>query len=111
METYCKQEEAREGTLNLITHVQADPAHESDANALIPAIESTKERGLAPEEVLADSLYGSDKNCQEAEQPPTSLAGKLLPTPGRLGGSKYHLMLLRKARWQGLDQCSIFLGP
>ena len=37
METYCMQEEAREGTLNLITHVQVDPAHESDANALIPA--------------------------------------------------------------------------
>jgi hypothetical protein len=68
METYCKQEEAREGTLNLITHVQVDPAHESDANALIPAIESTKERKLSPEEVLADSLYGSDENCQEAEQ-------------------------------------------
>ncbi|MFH1933237.1 MAG: transposase [Pseudomonadota bacterium] len=68
METYCKEEEAREGTLNLITHVQVDPAHESDANALIPAIESTKERSLAPEEVLADSLYGSDENCQEAKQ-------------------------------------------
>jgi hypothetical protein len=68
METYCKEEEAREGTLNLITHVQVDPAHESDANALIPAIESTKERNLSPEEVLADSLYGSDENCQEAKQ-------------------------------------------
>jgi hypothetical protein len=68
METYCKEEEAREGTLNLITHVQVDPAHESDANALISAIESTKERNLSPEEVLADSLYGSDENCQEAEQ-------------------------------------------
>jgi len=70
METYCKQEEARDGTLNLITHVQVEPAHESDANALIPAIESTKERDLSPEEVLADSLYGSDENenCQEAKQ-------------------------------------------
>ncbi|MBW1703421.1 MAG: transposase, partial [Deltaproteobacteria bacterium] len=37
-----------------------------NANALIPAIESSKERGLAPEEVLADALYGSDKNCQDA---------------------------------------------
>jgi hypothetical protein len=68
METYCKQEEAKEGTLNLITHVQVDPAHESDANALIPAIESTKQRNLSPEEVLADSLYGSDENCQQAKQ-------------------------------------------
>ena len=68
METYCKQEEARDGTLNLITHVQVESAHESDANALIPAIESTKHRNLSPEEVLADSLYGSDENCQEAKQ-------------------------------------------
>jgi hypothetical protein len=68
METYCKDKEAREETLNLITHVQVDPAHESDANALIPAIDSTKDRNLSPEEVLADSLYGSDENCQEAKQ-------------------------------------------
>lgn len=68
METYCKDKEAKEKTLNLVTHVQVDPAHESDANALIPAIESTKERGLAPEEVLADALYGSDENSQGAKQ-------------------------------------------
>ena len=66
METYCKDEEVKEKTLNLITHVQVDPAHESDANALIPAIESSKERSLAPEEALADALYGSDENSQEA---------------------------------------------
>jgi hypothetical protein len=68
METYCKDEEAKEESLNLITHVEVEPAHESDANALIPAIKSSKERGLAPEELLADSLYGSDENLQEAAQ-------------------------------------------
>ena len=80
METYCREEEAREGALNLITHVQVDPAHESDANALIPAIESSKERGLAPEEVLADSLYGSDENVQEAAQLGVEVVA---PTMGR----------------------------
>src|SRR4030067_2673112 len=35
--------------------------------ALIPAIESTKESGLAPKEVLADSLYSSDENCEAAK--------------------------------------------
>ena len=35
---------------------------------MIHAIESTGERSLAPEEVLADSLYGSDENYQEAKQ-------------------------------------------
>ena len=68
METYCKDEGAKEKSLNLITHIQVEPAHESDANALIPAIESSKGRGLAPEELLADTLYGSDENCQKAEK-------------------------------------------
>jgi hypothetical protein len=66
METYCKDEDVKEESLNLITHVQVEPAHESDANALIPAIESTGGRGLAPEELLADTLYGGDENCQKA---------------------------------------------
>jgi hypothetical protein len=66
METYCKDQDAKEESLNLITHIEVEPAHESDANALIPAIEASKERGLAPEELLADTLYGSDENCQKA---------------------------------------------
>jgi hypothetical protein len=66
METYCKDEDAREESLNLITHIEVEPAHESDVNALIPAIESSKERGLDPEELLADTLYGSDENSQKA---------------------------------------------
>ncbi len=68
METYCKDEEAKDTTLNLITHVQVEPAHESDANALVTALKSTKRRDLAPKEVIADALYGSDENCQKAEQ-------------------------------------------
>jgi len=68
METYCKDKESKDKTLNLITHVQVEPAHESDANALIPAIQSAQERELGPKVTLADSLYGSDENCREAEQ-------------------------------------------
>lgn len=70
METYTKTEDDVEKaqTLNLITHVEVEQSHKSDANALIPAIETTKEQGLAPEEVLADSLYGSDENCQTVQE-------------------------------------------
>jgi hypothetical protein len=68
METYYKDEDLKEKTLNLITHIQVEPAHASDANALIPAIESSDERGLAPRELLADTLYGGDENCQKAEK-------------------------------------------
>jgi len=69
METYTDTQDGSEKakTLNLITHVEVESAYESDANALIPAIESTRERDLAPKEVLADSLYGSDENVQIAK--------------------------------------------
>ena len=53
---------------NLITHVKVEAAHESDANALIPAIEDAAKRGLAPKELLADSLYGSDDNVEKAKE-------------------------------------------
>ncbi len=65
-ETYSKGEEEKK--LSLITHVQVESADNSDANALIPMIEETQKKGLGPEEVLADSLYGSDENCEKAKE-------------------------------------------
>lgn len=68
LETYSR--EAPEGSapkLELITHVQVEPAHKSDAHALIPALEAVAEKDLAPKEVLVDSLYGSDENCEAAK--------------------------------------------
>ena len=47
--------------------MEVQRACESDAHALLPALESTIERGLAPAQVLADSLYGSDENTEKAE--------------------------------------------
>lgn len=68
METFCDDENNKEDSLNLITHVEVEPAHKSDANALMPAIESTEERNLKPTELSADSLYGSDENNERAKQ-------------------------------------------
>ena len=69
METYSPEENKDHSNpkLELITHVQVEPANESDAHALIPALEATAERGLEPNEVLADSHYGSDENCEAAK--------------------------------------------
>ena len=69
METYTDTDdkEVKSKTLNLITHVELERACESDAQALIPAIESTQKRGLGPNELEADSLYGSDENHQVAK--------------------------------------------
>jgi hypothetical protein len=83
METYCdsEDEQTKERTLNLITHVEVEPAHVSDAHALIPALGSAKERGLAPEEVLADSLYGSDENGEKAKEMGVEIISPAMGTP------------------------------
>jgi hypothetical protein len=69
METYTdtEEKEVKSKTLNLITHVEVEKACDSDAQALMPAIESTKKRGLCPHELEADTLYGSDENYQGAK--------------------------------------------
>jgi hypothetical protein len=63
METYSPQKSQP----NLITHVKVEAAHQSDANALLPAIEDVAKRNLVPTELLADSLYGSDDNLGKAK--------------------------------------------
>ena len=66
METYTA-EDNKDGTKpDVITYVEVEPAHVSDAHALIPAIKSTQDRDCAPEALLADSLYGSDENIETA---------------------------------------------
>jgi hypothetical protein len=64
-ESFSTSEETN--TLNLITSIIVEPAHKNDANALIPLIEATTQLGLKPTEVLADTAYGSDENCQKAK--------------------------------------------
>lgn len=65
METYSPDSESK--NLSLITHIAVNPANNSDAHALIPALATTQSQELAPEEVLADTLYGSDDNVTEAK--------------------------------------------
>jgi len=64
METYSPDKTQPD----LITHVSVEAAHKSDANALLPAVEDTRERNLAPTELLADSLYGGDENIETAKE-------------------------------------------
>ena len=88
METFSKDKEDGDGSLNLITHVAVEPAHNSDANAVIPAIESTKQRDLNPKELTADSLYGSDDNHEKAKEHGVEL---IAPTMGSIEGGKLSL--------------------
>lgn len=84
METYSTEDEDKD-SLRLITHVQVEQAHQSDANALIPAIESAETAGLKPREVLADSLYGSDDNCRKAEKHDVEVVAPVMGGPGKDG--------------------------
>ena len=64
METYSPDKSQPD----LITHVKVEAAHESDAQALLPAIEDVEARKLSPTELLADSLYGGDANVEKARK-------------------------------------------
>ena len=64
METYSPDKSQPD----LITHVKVEAAHHSDAHALLPAIDETQKRDLAPTELLADSLYGGDDNMEQAKE-------------------------------------------
>jgi hypothetical protein len=88
METFCKDEEEKDNTLNLITHVAIEPAHNSDTNALVPAIESAKTKDLKPGKLSADSLYGSDDNVEKAKELNVEL---IAPTMGTVKVNKMSL--------------------
>ena len=69
METYNQHEnpDEKEKELNLITHVAVQTACESDSNALVPAIKDAQNRQQGPDELLGDTLYGSDDNHRAAK--------------------------------------------
>lgn len=95
METYTDTDDADEKarTLNLITHVEVERAHQSDANALIPAIESAQEKDLCPKQLLADALYGSDQNVQTAATKGVEVISPPMGTEkqGTIGLSDFHI--------------------
>ena len=68
METYTPPDEKDETKPDLITYVEVQPAHMSDANELLPALKSAQARECRPEMVTADSLYGSDDNVLAAAE-------------------------------------------
>lgn len=52
----------------LISGVEVEPAHCADADALVPMLDQLDEHDRLPEQISADTLYGSDDNAVEAEQ-------------------------------------------
>jgi hypothetical protein len=89
METFTEHEaEKKDPTeLNLITYVDVEKASESDAQALIPAIEATLEKDIAPVELQAAAVYGSDENSQQAKDPDVELVSPTMGTEKQNGTS------------------------
>jgi hypothetical protein len=67
METYEERDPDKTPSIKLITYVQVESASVHDVHAVMPALEAVEARGHKPEQVLADSAYGSEENLQKAE--------------------------------------------
>ncbi len=72
-----KDKTEKEKQLNLITHVAVESASQHDTHAVDPAIEAACERGLKPKEILGDSQYATESNCEKARDKDVELVGPL----------------------------------
>ena len=59
--------------VELITHVEVTDACASDTEATVPTLEALARRDLQPEELVADTTYGSADNAVEAARQGTEL--------------------------------------
>lgn len=65
----CQEENA----FQVITHVAVTPSSGSDADVTVPLVESLEQRQIRPQELFADTSYGSGHNTFEAERRGTEL--------------------------------------
>lgn len=93
METYSENKSQP----NLITHINVEAANESDSNALLPTIANATQRGLAPTELLADTLYGSDDNVEKAKDLGITVIAPVM-------GAKENVILLADFTFSDSDQ-------
>jgi len=75
METHTEKAKTKDDAprLDLFTHVSVEPAHKHDPKAVEPALEDVSERGNRPQELAADTLYGSQDNVESARSGGTEL--------------------------------------
>lgn len=52
----------KENPYQVVTHVEVNGANQSDQHATLPVVEALIEKGLAPQELNADTGYGSGEN-------------------------------------------------
>ena len=68
-------------TVNLITHVEVTDACASDEHATMPVLEALAQRGQRPDELVADTAYGSGDNAVAAERRGTELVSPVKGPP------------------------------
>ena len=68
-------------TVNLITHVEVTDACASDEHATMPVLEALDRRGHRPDELVADTAYGSGDNAVAAERMGTEVVSPVKGPP------------------------------
>ena len=68
-----KTDNDKTDTVNMITHVAVTDACASDEHATMPVLEALEERGQRPDELVADTAFGSGDNAIHAERLGTEL--------------------------------------
>lgn len=93
METFQEEDgesNSKDRIPNLITYAEVEPAHVSDEGAVAPSIQETKDRGCKPNELVADTAYGSDDNIGQSARAGTEL---IAPAKGQ-PKSKENMLIL-----------------
>jgi hypothetical protein len=80
------QDDAQPPKPDLITHVAVDPLTMPDKDALEPALTDTEQRGQKPEELLADSHYGSMECLALGDEHGVKLISPAQTPKGKLQG-------------------------
>ncbi|WP_231753538.1 transposase [Rosistilla carotiformis] len=91
METYDEEDSEEPDTSitpkpDLITHVAVDPLTMHDKDALTPAFDDTEQRGIKPQELLADSHYGSTECIENGNGRDVEIVAPAQTPKGKLQG-------------------------
>lgn len=71
---------------DLITYVSVNGMTDYDGDALVPALEQTAQRGIAPKQALGDTHYGTADNPARAAERGVELISPAQPAKGSLQG-------------------------
>lgn len=94
METFAEddgeeREESAPRKPDLITHVAVNPLTTHDQDALTPALDDAEQRGVKPDELLADSHYGSNACLEKGQERGVKVVSPSMPPKGKQQASSH----------------------